>query len=269
MSLGVFQGCFGRVSLFRTGQSVYRHAHPQFNVMLKMLGPDESYMVRGTGPCPLTCDKLILLNPWTPHANRRSAFAEKTTVLSLYLEANWVRTLDGRPVSRVLFTNPSAIVTAEMRSIADHLTHLLVSTNPVSSIDLEAVLQTAFVAVMRTYSAGVTVPASVPPIDGRVRRAVDLMHREARTGIKIDAICREVGLSRTRFYDRFQNSLGVSPRLFIDGLRLDVAIEMLARSRRSISDVSSDLGFAAQSQFTRFFKEKTGFSPSAYRRSLN
>lgn len=267
--LGVFRGRFGRVSLFETCQPVCRHAHAQFNVIIKVAGADETYEVDGAGPCPLTGDRLILLDPWTPHANRRSAVAGKAVLLSLYLEPSWLRAPDGQPVSRMLFAEPSAAVTAEVRTVATRLTHMLTAPDPVSGEHLEAALQDAFAAVVGTYGSGAVLPAPLPTLDGRIRRAVALMTRDAPAGVDIDAVCRAVGLSRTRFYDRFRASLGVSPRLFADGLRLDAAIGMLAHSRRPIGDISGRLGFSAQSQFTRFFREKTGFSPGAYRRSLS
>ena len=266
---GAFQGPVGRATLFGTGQTVYRHAHAQFNVLINVSGADETYVVDGVGPCPLTRDRLILLNPWTPHASRRSAWVGRATVLSLFFEAGTARSPQGRSIPRNLFPQPSATMTAEVRVAAENLAHMLTTPDPVPGVDLEAALDDAFATVIATYGVDSNSPVAMPSLDGRIRRAVEMMRREPVPGLDIDAVCREVGLSRTRFYDRFRVSLGISPRLFIDGLRFDAAIGMLARSERSLADIAYDLGFPAQSQFSRFFKEKTGFCPSAYRRSVS
>ena len=267
--LGAFQGRSGRATLFETGQTVYRHAHAQFNVLINVSGAEETYLVDDVGPCPLTRDRLILLNPWTPHANKRSVQAGRATVLSLFFEAGMAHLPHGRSIPRNLFPHPSAAMTPEVRVAAECLAHMLTTADPLPGSDLEAALDDAFATVAATYGAGAAFPAALPSLDGRIRRAVEMMRREAAPGLDIGAVCREVGLSRTRFYDRFRVNLGISPRLFIDGLRFDAAIGLLAGSEESLADIAYDLGFPAQSQFSRFFKEKTGFCPSAYRRSVS
>jgi AraC family transcriptional regulator len=51
----------------------------------------------------------------------------------------------------------------------------------------------------------------------------------------------------------------------VDGLVLEEAIAMLVQSDRPIEDISARLGFAAQSSFSRFFKDRVGFPPGMLR----
>ena len=46
------------------------------------------------------------------------------------------------------------------------------------------------------------------------------------------------------------------------------AIRMLAGSGQPLGQISANLGFAAPSSFTRFFKERVGFTPSHLRRRV-
>ena len=45
------------------------------------------------------------------------------------------------------------------------------------------------------------------------------------------------------------------------------AISKLSSGRGRIADVSAELGFSAQSNFTRFFHQQVGIPPSEYRRA--
>ena len=50
-------------------------------------------------------------------------------------------------------------------------------------------------------------------------------------------------------------------------LCVGTAITRLSTTDTKIADVSAELGFSAQSNFTRFFLNQVGASPSEYRRS--
>ena len=83
----------------------------------------------------------------------------------------------------------------------------------------------------------------------------------------MDDLANQVGLSRSRFYDLFQLCTGRSPRAYLDMLCVETAISRLASGRAKIADVSAELGFSAQSNFTRFFLHQVGIPPSEYRRA--
>ena len=83
----------------------------------------------------------------------------------------------------------------------------------------------------------------------------------------MNALASQVGLSRSRFYDLFQLSTGRSPRPYLDMLCIASAISKLSSGRGRIADVSAELGFSAQSNFTRFFQQQVGIPPSEYRRA--
>jgi len=83
----------------------------------------------------------------------------------------------------------------------------------------------------------------------------------------MDELANRVGLSRSRFYDLFQLCTGFSPRAYLDMLCVETAISRLSSGEGKISEVSAELGFSAQSNFTRFFLNQVGVAPSEYRRA--
>jgi AraC-like DNA-binding protein len=50
-------------------------------------------------------------------------------------------------------------------------------------------------------------------------------------------------------------------------LCIESAIAKLSSGSRKIAEVSAELGFSAQSNFTRFFQQQVGIPPSEYRRA--
>jgi len=87
--IGIHQGLFGRVTLFRTNQPVHVHAHPHVHALIKVEGTDGAYDVNGSR-CPINNEQMVLINPWVPHANWRDENVPPITILALYLEAGWL-----------------------------------------------------------------------------------------------------------------------------------------------------------------------------------
>ena len=85
----------------------------------------------------------------------------------------------------------------------------------------------------------------------------------------MDELASQVGLSRSRFYDLFQLCTGFSPRAYLDMLCVETAISRLSSGRGKIAEVAAELGFSAQSNFTRFFLNQVGVPPSEYRRATS
>ncbi len=81
----------------------------------------------------------------------------------------------------------------------------------------------------------------------------------------LDMVAKQSGMSRPWFFHRFREQTGITPNMYWDSLRMDVAFRKLSSNDTSICDVSFDLGFSAQSNFTRFFVNHFNASPSEFR----
>ncbi len=77
------------------------------------------------------------------------------------------------------------------------------------------------------------------------------------------------GLSRPRFNQLFRLCTGVSPGLYGDALRVEQAVKGLSTQPQPVASVSEQLGFSAQGNFSRFFQQYTGVTPSHFRRIVN
>jgi len=101
--------------------------------------------------------------------------------------------------------------------------------------------------------------------DWRIRRAVEIIRVEPQAAHDVDSLAREAGLSRAHFYRLFERSTRMTPHVYLNLLRMELAVKSVVHTDDSLSAVSGNLGFSAQSHFTRFFRDHAGVSPSEFR----
>ncbi|WP_181313959.1 AraC family transcriptional regulator [Phreatobacter cathodiphilus] len=266
--IGVHQGLFGRVTLFRTNQPVHVHAHPHVHALIKVEGQDGAYDVEGTR-CPITDGEMVLLNPWVPHANWRASADPPITILALYIEAGWLVRGSGG-TSRRPFSRQSARVDDAMRRLVGRIAATIADpTLTAAADDLEGDILALLTRILAANSPDSLAPAEPRSVDHRIRKAIALMRADPPRPQTIDVLARAVGLSRSRFFEQFTASTGMTPAVYNDTLRVEYAIEQLIASDRPAGDIALDLGFSAPGHFSRFFKNKIGFTPREYRRGAH
>src|SRR5665213_1638079 len=89
--------------------------------------------------------------------------------------------------------------------------------------------------------------------DYRLRASLNFMSDHVESRMSLDAVAREVGMSRPRVFRLFREQCGITPHMYWDTLRMNEAFRRLVNRPPSIGDVAFDLGFNSQSNFTRFF----------------
>ena len=213
-------------------------------------------------------DLVLFLNPGEAHTS-----TEPTRVLALHAAREWLRTSfpavfeaeEARP-----FLNATEAITPRIRQLADALAVEVLNDRFLSPERLEFMLQELLLSIVETYFARRrTSPAwrGSRFEDTRIRRALALMRAHPNKELNTQQLASEVELSRSRFYDLFQVCTGFSPRAYLDLLCVEAAISRLSSGRGKIGEVAAELGFSAQSNFTRFFLNQVGVPPSEYRRA--
>jgi AraC-like DNA-binding protein len=214
-------------------------------------------------------EEILLLNPGELHVSLGASRA-----IELHAAGDWLRASfpaafeleDARP-----FPQLRELVTPRIRQLADTLAVEVLNDRFLSNERLEFMLQELLLSIVETYLAK---RRSSSPLwrgsrfeDSRIRRAIALLRAHPNKDMSIDELASQVGLSRSRFYDLFQLCTGFSPRAYLDMLCVETAISRLSSGRGKIAEVAAELGFSAQSNFTRFFLNQVGVPPSTYRRS--
>ncbi|MEM6391667.1 MAG: AraC family transcriptional regulator [Planctomycetota bacterium] len=72
-------------------------------------------------------------------------------------------------------------------------------------------------------------------------------------------------VSTRHFARRFKAVMGCTPLAFINARRARAAKQLLADADRSVRDIGLALGFPSPPAFTRWFKQRAGQTPQAYR----
>lgn len=101
--------------------------------------------------------------------------------------------------------------------------------------------------------------------DAGVLKAQQVMEQRYSDGLVIDDVAREVGISPRHFKRRFKQTLGETPLSYLQRVRIEAAKHMLERSRKPVSEITWQVGYADTSSFCRLFKKSTGLSPRDYR----
>lgn len=105
--------------------------------------------------------------------------------------------------------------------------------------------------------------------DPQVGRALGLMHQEPARAWTVDSLASEVGMSRSRFADRFAELMGQSPLAYLGEWRLQKALARLACADLSIKEVAREIGYRSPAAFTRAFAQRFGGPPTGFRRAEN
>ena len=83
--------------------------------------------------------------------------------------------------------------------------------------------------------------------------------------LRIADLAAHCGFGMRRFHQLFIDAFGETPHRYLQRLRLDTSVTLLADPRRSLTDIAFDIGFADQSAFTHAFTRRFGLAPGQWR----
>lgn len=105
--------------------------------------------------------------------------------------------------------------------------------------------------------------------DNRVRRAIHIIEQHLNNPPTTAALADLLDISRRQLERGFMHELGMSPSMFSRDLRLRYGLWLLHNTRRSITEISAECGFADNAHFARQFKRLFECSPSAIERGAS
>lgn len=171
---------------------------------------------------------------------------------------------------------PSALVTtSHMRArhiLLDELLRLvsrkIFSNDLGSPASITRLSETIFIELLRI---GVEQSPDLKNIidairDPQIGQAMVLMHAQADNHWTVDSLAREVGMSRSRFAERFADLLNVGPMTYLSDWRLQRALALLEQPNTSVQEIANKTGYQSPAAFSRAFAGKFGLAPRDYRR---
>jgi AraC-like DNA-binding protein len=103
--------------------------------------------------------------------------------------------------------------------------------------------------------------------DPYVGKALRLVHEHPMRQWTVDALARDVAISRSALALRFSRLLGESPMKYLSGWRMHLAKQMLRDSDENIQAIAERAGYESEPAFSRAFKKATGCPPATWRRA--
>lgn len=252
-------------------RSLVPHAHRACHVLFKAGGADSAFTVSDQ-ICELTEDTAVVVNAWEQHSYTHRAGLDETRILALYIEPRWLASIDRQLIvsgAAGFFDRPSVRLNNRIAEKAAELEHLLCSPDDQRQSATEALVFDLMVLVFDAFSNRRALLSDLHrsrDTDYRVRRAINWLRPRLDEPLNLSAMAKEAGLSRSHLFARFRQTTGLSPAMFLNTLRMEAAHPLLTDQTKPLIEVGQRLGFNAQGNFSRFFREHQGISPSEYRR---
>lgn len=99
----------------------------------------------------------------------------------------------------------------------------------------------------------------------QVVKAIDYIYAHLHERINTSQLAEELGLNRSYLSSLFHKETGKTITQFIGDAKLTAVSNMLKFSDYHYSEIAEYFGFASQSHFIKFFKDKTGYTPHQFR----
>lgn len=126
------------------------------------------------------------------------------------------------------------------------------------------VRQTDFLsAIINHFSQIKSSIEKVKPARPAIKKAREYLDANFTEQISLDDLARVADLSKYHFCRSFYDTIGISPHVYQNHLRLNLAKKLLVQ-KRPIADVAAELGFYDQSHFGKYFKNFLGVTPRMY-----
>ena len=104
--------------------------------------------------------------------------------------------------------------------------------------------------------------------DPAVSRALSIIHKRYAEDLEVDALAREVGVSRSVLGERFVELIGEPPMRYCARWRMRIAANLLRYSQDNSASIAFAVGFQSEAAFNRAFKREYGEPPASWRRRV-
>ena len=94
-----------------------------------------------------------------------------------------------------------------------------------------------------------------------------LVHEDPARDWTVDALARELAMSRSAFAARFTDLVGEPAMQYVTTWRMHLALAALQEGDATVAQLADRLGYRSEAAFARAFKRVMGLPPGAVRRA--
>jgi AraC family transcriptional regulator len=159
------------------------------------------------------------------------------------------------------FKKASVSAGAELAAFGVRLAKELKNIDAVSPLVFESLLLHALASSFRQYD-----PRGGPRVPPWLFEARELLRKRFAESITMEGVAAEVGIHPVNLSQEFRRLFKSTPGNYLRKLRVDFASRQLIQTNLPLVEIAMGAAFADQAHFSRVFRERTGLTPSEYRR---
>ncbi|WP_419794952.1 AraC family transcriptional regulator [Pseudomonas palleroniana] len=133
---------------------------------------------------------------------------------------------------------------------------------PGRDVILAHLLEVLFIEALRSTTTE-TAPAGLLRglADERLAVAIRQIHERPNQPWTVVQLAREAALSRSTFFERFKQAMGMAPMTYLLTWRMALAKNLLRTRDDSIAEIAQRVGYSSVSAFSVAFTRYTGITP--------
>lgn len=94
----------------------------------------------------------------------------------------------------------------------------------------------------------------------------DFLNTQITSKFHISLLCKHIARSESQTIRLFKKFFGITPYTYVLGQKIGFAKKLLVDTNLSVKEIATKLCFSDEYYFSNVFKEKSGYTPSQYRR---
>ena len=118
-----------------------------------------------------------------------------------------------------------------------------------------------------TMRKNITLPQEQKesPVPLRMQKILRFIEEHFSEDLTLSDLSASANISKSECSRCFKMSMDTTPDKYLTEYRLSKAAQLLAKTNEPVGNIAAAVGFHQISHFGKCFKEKTGYSPKAYR----
>ncbi|MCF6370787.1 AraC family transcriptional regulator [Rhizobium halophilum] len=136
---------------------------------------------------------------------------------------------------------------------------------PAREMILERLLEVLLMEALRSSAAEAAPHGLVRALaDPRLGLAIHRLHQDPAKPWTVEQMAEEAALSRSAFFNRFRQKVGVAPMEYLTSWRMALAKNLLQSGQAGLQEIAERIGYGSASAFSTAFTRLVGMPPSRY-----